>query len=338
MTGFEARSRRQRDGADAVLALDIGGTKLAAAVITPDGATHGLLVEPTHREQRWQTVVDRLFRLGRRAITRAGLARVHAVGIACGGPLDTASGTLFSPIHLPGWRAVPIASLAREAFAAPSALQNDATAAALAEYRFGVGRGVASMLYVTISTGIGGGAVIGGSLHAGAAGNGTEFGHVTVRRGGRRCGCGRRGCIEAYASGSAIAQRAREALAAGRTSVLAALAQVTAADVAAAAAAGDRLALELWGETVDLLGAAITDLVNVFEPNLVVLGGGVTGAGDMLLDPVRSVVAREAMPSAAASARLALAELGDLAGVIGAGIVGLEAAQRAPLPTSGLHV
>lgn len=285
-------------GAGPVLGLDIGGTKLAAAVITADGFAHGVVVEPTPHTGDWRPAVSCLFAIGHRAIGKAGLGPVRAVGIACGGPLDAPSGTLMSPPHLPGWERVPIGPLAAEAFGVPAALRNDATAAAVAEYRFGAGRGTATMLYLTVSTGIGGGAVLNGTLHHGAAGNGGEFGHIIVRRDGRRCACGRRGCVEAYASGSAIAERAREALAAARTaqaregriSRLAALPVVTAADVAAAAAAGDPLARSVWAETVDLLGAAVADLVNVFEPDLVVLGGGVTRSGAMLLDPVREVV------------------------------------------------
>jgi glucokinase len=172
-------------------------------------------------------------------------------------------------------------------------------------------------------------------LHLGAAGNAAEFGHVTVLRGGRRCSCGRRGCIEAYASGTSIAARTKEALAAGGESALSVLPEVTAADVSRAAAAGDPLARRIWDETVDLLGAAVTDLVNVFEPDLVVLGGGVTRAGAMLLEPVRALVAAEAMPPAAAAARVELAALGDHVGVVGAGLVGHEYART---PTSEQQV
>jgi glucokinase len=305
-----------------VLALDIGGTKLAVAVVAADGSAHGLVVEPTRREDGWRVVTRRLFDMGRRAIARADAGELQAVGISCGGPLDAPSGLLLCPPHLPGWIDVPIGPMAAEAFGVPFALENDATVAAVAEYRFGAGRGTSTMLYLTVSTGVGGGAIINGTLHRGAAGNGGELGHVTVHRGGRLCTCGRRGCIEAYASGTSIVQRAREAVAAGASSTLAALPTFTAADVATAAAAGDPLAVSVWAETVDLLGAAVTDLVNVFEPDLVVLGGGVTRSGAMLIDPVREIVAREAMLPAARAVRVVRAELGDLSCVVGAGVIG----------------
>ena len=315
----------------AVLGLDIGGTKLAVGVVTPDGAVHGLIVEPTRRWEGPDAVLPRLFDLGHRAVAAAGLGRpIAAVGISCGGPLDSAAGVLISPPHLPGWIDVPVGELTRREFGVPAYLENDATAAALGEHRFGAARGVSTMIYLTISTGVGGGAVIGGRLHRGAAGNGGELGHVTVRPGGRLCTCGRRGCLEAYVSGTNIADRAAEGLHAGLDSSLRSADPLTAAVVAAAARDGDALARHIWTETTDVLGQALTDLVNVFEPELVVLGGGVTRAGAMLLDPVAATVAREAMPPAAKAVRVVLAGLGDVVGVVGAGVVALNAVDVEP--------
>lgn len=308
-----------------VLALDVGGTKLAVAVVTRDGRAHGLVIEPTLRSEGPDAVIKRLFEMGHRALREAALPReVAAVGISCGGPLDPARGVLLCPPHLPGWIDVPLGEMAQREFSVPFALENDATAAALGEFSFGAGRGTSTMVYLTISTGVGGGAVIDGRLHRGAAGNGGELGHVMVAPGGRVCSCGRRGCVEAYVSGSAIAERAAEAVAAGRPSELAGLPRIAAEDVARAAVRGDDLAVEIWDETTRLLGTAVTDLVNVLEPELVVLGGGVTRSGAMLLHPVREVVAREAMGPAARAVRIELAALGDVVGVVGAGAVGLE--------------
>jgi glucokinase len=169
--------------------------------------------------------------------------------------------------------------------------------------------------------------VIDGRLHHGSAGNGGEFGHVLVERNGRPCSCRRRGCIEAYASGTQIALRAQEALAAAidePRSALSGLTEITAAEVAAAAAEGDPLARRIWDETTDLLGSAITDLVNVFEPDLVVLGGGVTRSGAMLIDPIRQHVRDGAMGPAARTAKVEPAALGDAVCVVGAGAVALE--------------
>jgi glucokinase len=314
-------------GQRAVLSLDIGGTKLAVGVVTEDGRTHGLIVEPTRREEGPDVIVPRLFAMGHRAIAASGLPAesIQAVGISCGGPLDAGAGILTGPLHLPGWVDLPIVALAERDFGLPAVLENDATAGALGEFRYGAGRGSDTMVYLTISTGIGGGAVIDGRLHRGAAGNGGEFGHVLVRTGGRPCLCGRRGCLEGYASGTSIALRAREAVAErGAGSVLAQLPVVRAEDVVAAAHDGDPLAVELWDETVDVLAVALTDLVNVFEPELVVLGGGVTRSGDALLLPVRARVAADAMPPAAAASTVVLAGLGDEVCVVGAGAVAFD--------------
>jgi glucokinase len=308
----------------AVLALDIGGTKLAAGVVTDDGTVHGMVVEPTRRDEGPGVIIPRLFALGRRAIAEAGdRAPIAAVGISCGGPLDADAGVLVNPLHLPGWIDVPIVQLAEAEFGLPATLENDATLAALAEQRHGAARGAAAMIYLTISTGIGGGAVIDGRLYRGAAGNGGEFGHLTVVRGGRACLCGRTGCLEAYASGTSIGARADELIDAGSVPTNLS-APATAQQVAAAAAAGDPLATAVWDETVELLGQAVTDFVNIFEPEVVVLGGGVTRAGAQLLDPVARIVHDTAMRPAAAAVRVSLAALGDAVCVVGAGELALD--------------
>jgi glucokinase len=310
-----------------VLALDIGGTKLAVAVVSEDGATHGLQVEPTRRDEGPGVIVPRLLALGARARDAAlaeGLPDIGAVGISCGGPLDAAAGILVNPLHLPGWIDIPIVAEAERTFGVPAVLENDATAAALGEYRYGSGVGTSTMLYLTISTGVGGGAVINGALHRGAAGNGGEYGHIQVQPGGRRCLCGRDGCLEAYASGTNIAVRVGEALAGDRPSSLRALPEVRAEDVSRAAVEGDPVAREVWDETCTLLARAITDLVNILEPDRVVMGGGVTRAGDALLVPVRDAVLRDAMPPAAKAVTVSLAQLGDVVCVVGAGALAFD--------------
>jgi glucokinase len=308
-----------------VLAFDIGGTKVAAGVVDGHGQVCSFLVEPT-REDGPDAGLERLFALGRRAVAASGIdwAEVDAVSIACGGPLDAERGVLLGPPHLPGWDDVPVTELAQAAFQRPAALENDAAAAAAGEHRYGAGAGTRHMVYLTISTGVGGGVILDGRLYRGAHGNGGELGHVTVDRHGRTCrGCGRRGCLEAYASGTSIAERAREALAADGAggSSLAALAEPTAADVAAAARAGDPLARAVWDETLAALASGLCTIVNVFEPELVVLGGGVSRAGEQLLGPVRDAVHANAMSPGGRLAGVVRAALGDHVGVVGAAAV-----------------
>jgi glucokinase len=317
---------------DLVLGLDVGGTKLAAGVVAGDGRVLAKRVAPSGVEQGPDAMIARHIELGREAVEAAGVswAQVRAVGIACGGPLDPFAGIIQSPPSLPGWDNVPLVAMVEAALGRPAVVDNDATACALAEDWYGAGRarGARHLVYLTISTGVGGGLVLDGRLYRGAAGNAGELGHLTVDYLGRQCGCGRRGCLEAYASGKNIAVRAREALATGRSSVLSALPAVTARDVAEAAAAGDAVAAEVWDETTAILGSAIANILDIFNPELVVLGGGVTRAGDQLLVPVREAALRQAMAPARNAADIVLAGLGEELGVVSAATVAFERLPR----------
>ena len=301
------------DGAP-VLALDIGGTKLAAGVVDARGGVHSFLVEPSRPEEGAEASLARLFDLGRRAIDASGvgLAAVGAVGIGCGGPLDADRGVLLAPLHLPGWRDVPVSALAAHTFDRPVTLENDATAAAAGEHRWGAGAGVRNMVYLTLSTGVGGGVVIDGTLYRGSHGNGGELGHVTVDWHGRRCrGCGRAGCLEAYVSGTSIAERAQEA----------GLEFATAEEVAAAARAGEPGAKAIWDETLEALSCGLVSIVNLFEPELVVLGGGVTRSGELLIGPVRAAVLEDAMRPTGELVDVVISPFGDQVGVVGAAAI-----------------
>ncbi|MFL6074219.1 MAG: ROK family protein [Mycobacteriales bacterium] len=316
-----------------VLGLDIGGTKLAAGVVDAAGRVRSFLVTPTYAEAGPGAVLDRLFALGHRAVAAAGPAELAGVGVGCGGPLDPVAGVAQCPPHLPGWTDVPVVRRVEDVFGLPAVLDNDATAAAAGEHRFGAGRGLRHLVYLTLSTGVGGGVVLDGSLYRGATGNGGELGHVRVTGGDRPCACGRTGCLEAYVSGTNIAARAREALAAGAgPSVLTPAA--TAADVAAAARHGDPLASRIWAETVALLADGLTSLVNLFEPQIVVLGGGVTRSGEALLGPVRAAIRANALVPALRHTPVVLSTLGDRVGVAGAAAVALD--RLVPTPAAGV--
>jgi glucokinase len=317
---------------DLVLGLDVGGTKLAAGVVAGDGRVLSMEVAPSRVEEGPDAMIERHLDLGRSAVAAAGVpwGQIRAVGIACGGPLDPFRGIIQSPPGLPGWDEVPLVDTVGAALRRPTVVDNDATACAIAEWWFGAGheRGVQNLVYLTISTGVGGGLILDGSVYRGAAGNAGELGHLTIDYQGRQCGCGRRGCLEAYASGPQIAARARERLGDGRESSLSALAVITARDVAEAAAAGDPLACEVWDETTAMLGSAVANILDVFNPELVVLGGGVTRAGDQLLVPVREAGLRQAMAPARNAADVVLAGLGDELGVVSAATVAFERLPR----------
>jgi glucokinase len=311
-----------------VLGLDVGGTKLAAGVVRGDGTVLSRLVEPSRVSEGPQAMVARHLDMGRRAVDASGVGwdDIAAVGIACGGPLDPLTGVIQSPLSLPGWDDLPLTRIVAEALERPCVVDNDATLGALAEWWFGAGRsrGVRHLVYLTISTGVGGGLVLDGRVFRGAASNAGELGHLTIDYRGRPCACGRRGCVEAYCSGTNIAARAREALATNEASTLREVSPITARDVARAASEGDAVARRIWDETTEMLGSAVANILDAFNPELVVLGGGVTRAGSQLLDPVRETGLRLAMPPARQAADVVLAELGDDLGIVSAAAAAFE--------------
>lgn len=311
------------------LGLDVGGTKLAAGILDREGQVRGFSKCETPAGRGPEECLEALFALGEAAIDASGLTPT-VVGISCGGPLDTTSGTVLRPLHLPLWDRTPVVAKTVERFGFPAFLENDATCGAVAEYLLGAGRDLimGTLVYLTVSTGVGGGLVVGGTLHAGAARNGGEPGHVSVDPRGPLCKCGRRGCVEAYASGTALAQRTREAIAVGEVSDLSRLEEITAADVAQAALAGDPVGCRVWDEGMSALGRGIADVVNVLEPDRVVLGGGVTSAGSQMLEPVVQVVTGSAMRPAAAACDLSISSLGAAVCVAGAAAVAQIAQYR----------
>ncbi len=314
-----------------MLGLDIGGTKLAAGVVDPAGRVLSQVRIPT--PTGWEQALRDLGTAARLALQRAGMDAVDlaAVGVACGGPLDAAAGVVLSPPNLPGWDHVAVGPLLEDAFGRPTFVENDANAAAIASARWGTWAGVEDLVYLTISTGVGAGVITGGQLLTGSDGNGAEVGHIVVSWQGRQCVCGQQGCLEAYVSGRSIARRASERLEAGASSSLWGIGDLTAEDVSRAAAAGDSLALSLWAETTDMLAAAVSSVINLFEPRVVILGGGVTEAGDMLLDPVRTATVRYALSPAGRKAEIAITPYGPAIGIVGAAAVGASAAEHGDL-------
>ena len=301
------------------LAFDIGATKLAVALIAGDGGVVRIDRTPTLRDEGPEAVLDRLFALAERV---RGDTVVIAAGIACGGPLDTSTGVLLGPLHLPGWDHVEIVRLVRERFGVPAVLANDASAGTWGEFRVGAAQDAGSAVYLTVSSGLGGGAVLDGRLLTGATTNGGELGHVVVRPGGRRCTCGRLGCAEAYIAGTQLVARAQEAMAAGRASALAGERDLD-AETIVCHVTDDPLSRELWTEALDCLGRLATDLVNVFEPEVLVLDGGLTHV-EGLVDAVRTTVSVEAMAPIRRIVRVVHAGLGGTAPAVGAGLLALE--------------
>jgi glucokinase len=258
-------------------------------------------------------------------LAEAGLRREDLLGLGAGapGPLDPATGVVFEPPNLEGWRDVPLAALLAEAIGIPAFIENDANAAAVGEAWVGAGAGVSDLIYITVSTGIGGGLIFGGELYHGTSGTAGEIGHMTIEPDGPTCTCGRRGHLEILASGTAIGRMATEAVVAGRPSTLSALprGEITAAAVAEAAAAGDVLAIEVYARAGGYIGVAAASLVNVLNPQMIVFGGGVSKAGELLLAPVRQAVRERAFERPAEAVRIVPVALGDDVGVVGVAAV-----------------
>lgn len=310
-----------------VLGIDIGGTNLVVGAVAVDGSrVVAPETRPTNPGRGADAVIDELIAMGTDALgtLRAEVpdARVIGVGVGAPGPLDTRNGIVLLTPNL-GWVDVPLRDRIAAGLGLPAALDNDANCAVLGEAWVGAARGATYVIGITIGTGIGGGIVLNGRLHHGAADCAGEIGHITIDLDGRLCGCGNYGCLEAYASGPAIARRAVERLSEGDDGALMALVdgdleQVTAQTVYEAAHAGDPVALDVVRDTAHYLGAGIANLLNIFNPDRVVIVGGVTRAGDSLFDPLRREVSRRAFKPAVRSCRIIPGELDGMAGVYGA--------------------
>jgi glucokinase len=311
------------DGGQAI-GIDVGGTKIEAMRVARDGTILDRTRVATPADDQEATIAAMI------ESTKGLVApEVVAIGIGAAGMVDALTGVLRFAPNL-AWRELRIASRMTDALGLPCQVDNDANVAAWGEYRFGAGRGYRHMLLVTVGTGIGGGIVAGRRLFRGAHGFAAEIGHIIVEPDGPLCGCGNRGCWEQVASGQAIGRLGREAAAMFPDSRIAELAggdpsQVTGVTVAAAATTGDEVAIGIMSEVGRRLGEGIAGLVNVLDPQVVVVGGGAIEAGDLLLEPARVAFARSVeAPEHRPQVQIVPAELGNDAGAVGAAALALE--------------
>jgi len=312
-----------------ILGVDLGGTNIVVGTVAENGsAVHGVCTDATRAEEGADAVVARIARLCWESLAgaarEAGVRRedVGGVGIGSPGPLDRQQGLVLVTPNL-GWRNFPLRQRVSDALGLPGALDNDANCAVFGEWFMGAGRGSKVCVGITIGTGIGGGIVIGGRLFHGVSDAAGEIGHATIDINGRRCKCGNYGCLEAYASGPAIAARAVEEIEAGAGSRLPEyvggdLAGITAQTVYQAAKDGDDLAREIVRDTARFLGTGVANMINVFNPDVFVVLGGVTQAGDQLFTPLRAEVARRAFKPLVEACRIVPGSLPGTAGVVGA--------------------
>ena len=314
-----------------IIGVDLGGTNIVTGVLPMDGGTGEVLgfhSEPTEAGRGAKFVVDKMTALIEQSrdevIAQFGGGREDFAGVGVGspGPLDRKSGIVINTPNL-GWRNFPLRDLISNAVDLPAVLDNDANCATYGEWWLGAGRGVSTLVGLTLGTGIGGGIVLNGEIFHGVSDAAGEIGHTTIEANGRKCKCGNYGCLEAYASGPAIALRAVEGIEAGADSILPDLVsgqldKVTAATVYEAVVNGDAYANEVMRETAKFLGAGVANLINLLNPAMIVIAGGVTQAGDHLFVPLKAEVRKRAFRSALDACQIVAAVLPGTAGVIGA--------------------
>lgn len=308
-----------------VIAADLGGTKLVTGLVSRDGTILDKHRQETVAAGGPQSVMNRLFR-GIDTIletNRLLLSEILAVSIGFAGIIDMENGIVTGAPHLPEWEGIPLKQIIEKRYGVPAFILNDADAAALGEYRYGAGKGLKNIVMLTIGTGIGGGIIHEGKLFTGSSGSAAEMGHMIIRDDGPECSCGRRGCLESLISGTAIAAEAKKALEAGTKSAVLEMAggrpeDVTSEKVFLAAREGDSLACRIINEAIRCLGVGVLNIVTIFNPEMVIIGGSMAQMGDTLLEPVRTMVKEKAFRIMVKDLEIVTANLGNDAGLVGA--------------------
>ncbi len=299
-----------------IIAVDIGGTHLRAALYQPDNP-RPLAHERVETRSSEPGVYDRM-----RGVIKAiwpGDSSVQAIGVASPGPLDPHPGYVLKTPNIPEWQNFPLAPSLNRDFGVPAYLDNDANLAALGEWTFGAAKGHRDVLYLTVSTGVGGGVIVNNHLLQGYHGLATELGHTILDPDGPVCSCGFRGHLEAFSSGPAITRYVREQLEAGAKSTLRMDANLDAMSIEAAAKQGDALAIAAYAQAGEYLGIAVANFLHAFDPSIVIFGGGVSSVGPLLFDPLRASLRRHVFhPRYLEGLKIEMAALGDDAGLLGA--------------------
>jgi glucokinase len=308
-----------------IIGIDIGGTKISVCTATTGGRVVFKEVTPAEPQKSPSYALSKIKAMVHHAFSRNHLrhSQVMGIGIGCVGPIDPEKGLVLSPPNLPGWDRVPLKKYLQDEFDFRVVMDNDANCAGLAEKMFGAGTTVSDLFYFTVSTGIGGGVIIDGKIYRGASFDAGEVGHSTILPDGPVCNCGKRGCLEALASGTAIARIARERVRSQPESEIIKLVEgktdmITAQVVLRAARLGDKLAGDIWKESGTYLGIGVSNVIQILNPEMAVLGGSVTKAGRLLFDPLRTVAAKYTWQRAFRRCKIVRARLGNNVGDLGA--------------------
>lgn len=316
-------------GVPCLAAVDLGGTKLLTALATREGRVLLRKKEETRAREGPGAIVGQVDASLRELVRLQGLEIGHlaGIGVCAAGFYNHREGLIMESPNLQGFNGVSLGKMLEERTGLFAVVENDANAAAYGEYRQGAGQGKDHLVFVTVSTGIGGGIILGGELFRGAEGYAGEIGHFTIDIDGPRCQCGNRGCLEVMASGTAIARQALEVLALGQPTRMLKISQeegreeVTARHVFTAAALGDEAALEIVGRTMEYLGAGLAGLASILNPEIFVIGGGVSLNGESFFQPLREVFYRRAPGPVSQKVQLVPALLGEEAGIVGAALL-----------------
>ncbi|MDE1889241.1 MAG: ROK family protein [Planctomycetota bacterium] len=303
-----------------VIGIDLGGTNLKAGLVDKGGKiTHRLSIKTNYNADP-QAISNQIFELIDEIIKEARVKKSDIIGVGLGSPglIDKKGETIIFSPNLPRWRNIPIKLLVTERFNTPCVLENDANAAAWGEKWVGAGKDVSSLVMLTLGTGIGGGIVIGNKLWRGANNVAAEIGHMIIQMDGPKCSCGNNGCIEAYASATAMVRRFKELLKSGVSSSLKDSREITAKIINDAAFQGDKASLDVIEETGRYLGIALVNIMHILNPEMIVLTGGMIGSGELLMNPIRQVTKQKAFEASYKDTKIVFSQLGNDAGIIGA--------------------
>ena len=307
------------------IGVDLGGSKIGIALVKKNGEIEKYIKIPTHAEQGKELTISRIKQGIYRVIEEKDLKIDNIIGIGIGapGPLDYKEGVIHCAPNLPGWKEVPLASIIKDEFQIPVIIENDANVAAWGEKIFGVARGIDHMVCLALGTGIGAGLILNGKIYHGKNSLAGEIGHIVVNKEGPRCNCGNYGCLEAYSSAAGIKNRLYSKINKLKADNLAVpfasnLDDISLVQIFKMARKGNELVKDIVDEAIEYLGIGIATVINILNPEMIVLVGGLANEGDKLLNPLKKIIYKRAMSSHLPDLKIVFGKLGDYAGAIGA--------------------
>ncbi len=308
------------------IGVDIGGTNIKIALVDDKGKIVYSNTTPTRAEMGYEYTINNIKQAIKDLMqeTKADKTNIEAIGFGFPGQIDYKQGIVRILPNIPGWIDVPVKKIIEDEFHIPTFLDNDVRCAALGELNYGAGKGCQNLVCITVGTGIGSGIILNGKIVRGASNAAGEIGHIKMTMGeGPLCGCGDYGCFEAYASGPNIVAMAKEYLKGGKSAKFRELAneELSPYIVAQAALQGDVVAKQIYAKIGEIIGLGLTSVINLLNPEKIIIGGGVADAGDILIQPIRDVIAKRAMPIQREAVEIVPAQLANTAGVIGASLL-----------------